>query len=264
MAAELIYIDHDFQGASRILAIPQATLGDQPVTLDQVRALLEGLAWKDSVRVASVSNITLSGPGASINGITLTNGDRFLAKDQTSQSENGIYVFNGSAVAATRALDANTFEELEAATVTVEEGSAAGSTFRQTQVNGVIGTNNVIWASFGTAAPAASESTAGVIQIATQSETDTGTNDLKAITPLKLAQWAGRKRKSIGTIGDGSATSFNIDHNFGTRDVTYDVYRNSGTYDSVGVLVTRPSINRITITTNSAPAAGALAVVVIG
>lgn len=37
------------------------------------------------------------------------------------------------------------------------------------------------------AVPDASETVKGIIEIATQGETDTGTDDLKAITPLKLA-----------------------------------------------------------------------------
>ena len=47
--------------------------------------------------------------------------DRFLAKNQTAPAENGIYIWNGAAVAATRALDANTAAELEQAIVTVED-----------------------------------------------------------------------------------------------------------------------------------------------
>jgi hypothetical protein len=39
----------------------------------------------------------------------------------------------------------------------------------------------------GTTVSAASETVAGIIEIATQAETDTGTDDLKAVTPLKLA-----------------------------------------------------------------------------
>lgn len=39
----------------------------------------------------------------------------------------------------------------------------------------------------------ASESIAGLIEIATQSETNTGTDDARAVTPLKLASWAGTK-----------------------------------------------------------------------
>ncbi len=63
------------------------------------------------VRVASTGNINLLAPGATIDGETMVNGDRFLAKNQSVPSENGIYIFNGSAVAATRATDADANNE---------------------------------------------------------------------------------------------------------------------------------------------------------
>lgn len=253
----------DFNNEARILNLLDPTLAQHPATKAYVDGAVEGLAWKDSARVATTANLTLSGPGATIDGITMATNDRVLVKDQTTQSQNGLYLWNGAAVAMTRTADASTFAELEQAVVTVEEGTSAGSTFRQTQVNGTIDTNNVLWSAFGTSAPAASETTAGIAELATQSETDTGTDDLRIVTPLKLGNWSGRKRKFTQTFGDGSATSFNIDHNFATRDVAVEVYRNSGSYDSVIVDVTRPTTNRVTLTFVSAPSASAFNVVVI-
>lgn len=254
----------DFNNEARILNLLDPTLAQHPATKAYVDGAVEGLAWKDSVRVASVANLTLSGPGATIDGITMATNDRVLVKDQTTQSQNGLYLWNGAAVAMTRTADASTFAELEQAVVTVEEGSSAGSTFRQTQVNGTIDTNNVLWSAFGTSAPAASETTSGIAELATQAETDTGTDDLRIVTPLKLANSSGRKRKFTQTFGDGSATTFNIDHNFATRDVSVEVYRNSGSYDSVIVDVARPTTNRVTLTFVSAPSASAFNVVVLG
>lgn len=253
----------DFNNEARILNLLDPTLAQHPATKAYVDGAVEGLAWKDAARVATTANLTLSGPGATIDGITMATNDRVLVKDQTTQSQNGLYLWNGAAVAMTRTADASTFAELEQAVVTVEEGTSAGSTFRQTQVNGTIDTNNVLWSAFGTSAPAASETTAGIAELATQSETDTGTDDLRIVTPLKLGNWSGRKRKFTQTFGDGSATSFNIDHNFATRDVAVEVYRNSGSYDSVIVDVTRPTTNRVTLTFVSAPSASAFNVVVI-
>jgi len=51
----------------------------------------------------------------------MSSGDRVLVKDQSSIPTNGIYIWNGAAVAMTRANDATTFNELEGAVVTVEE-----------------------------------------------------------------------------------------------------------------------------------------------
>ena len=256
--------DFDFNNAARIVNLPDPTLAQHPATKAYVDSAVEGLAWKDSVRVASTANLTITGPGATIDGVTMSANDRVLLKDQTAASQNGLYIWNGAAVSMTRAADANTFAELEQAVVTVEEGTSAGASFRQTAVNGTIDSTSVTWTSFGTSAAAATETTAGVLEIATQSETDTGTDDLRAITALKLNNWSGRKRKATATFGDGSATSFNIDHNFNTRDVQVEVYRNSGNYDSVLCDVARPSVNRVTLTFAAAPAASAFNVVVLG
>jgi hypothetical protein len=252
------------QGGAKITGLPAASASGEAVTYEQLNTAVEGISWKDSVRVASTANLTLSGPGATIDGVSMSAGDRFLAKDQSTQSQNGIYVWTGSGTAATRAPDASTSAELEGAVVTVEEGTSAGATFRQTQVNFTIDSGNVVWTSFGTSAPSASETTAGVAELATQAETDTGTDDTRIVTPLKLANSSNRKRKFTATVGDTSATTFNLDHNFNTRDVQVEVYRNSGNYDTVIADVTRPTVNRVTLTFASAPGTNAYAVVILG
>ena len=94
------------------------------VTKEYVDAVKVGLDFKDSVRVASTANVTVSGPGAAIDGITLSSGDRVLLKNQSTGSENGIYVFNGAASALTRATDADANAEVTAGMfVFVEEGT---------------------------------------------------------------------------------------------------------------------------------------------
>jgi len=75
-----------------------------------VDANIQGLDIKESVRVASpdATNINIASAPSAIDGITLTSGDRVLLKAQTTASQNGIYVFNGSGSAMTRSADANT------------------------------------------------------------------------------------------------------------------------------------------------------------
>ena len=100
------------------------------VSKEYVDAVKVGLDFKDSVRVASTANVTISGPGAAIDGITLSSGDRVLLKDQSTGSQNGIYIFNGAASAMTRATDADADAEVtsgmfvfvEAGTVNADNG----------------------------------------------------------------------------------------------------------------------------------------------
>ena len=95
------------------------------VSKEYVDAVKVGLDFKDSVRVASTGNLTISGPGSAIDGISLSSGDRVLLKNQSTGSENGIYVWNGAASALTRATDADADVEVTAGMfVFVEEGTA--------------------------------------------------------------------------------------------------------------------------------------------
>lgn len=61
-----------------------------------------------------------------------------------------------------------------------------------------------------------------------------------------------------------SATSYVITHNLNTRDVTAQVYLNSGTYEEVDVDIEHTSVNTITLRFASAPSASAYRVVVQG
>jgi hypothetical protein len=262
--AKKVFTDFDFQSVSKVVNLPTPSSSGDAAPKSYVDSLVEGLAWKDSCRVATQSNLNLSSPGATIDGITMASQDRVLVRAQSTASENGIYVWNGSSTAMTRSLDASTFPELEQAVTTVEEGTSAGTTYRQDQVNGTIGSSTITWVTFGTAAPAASETTAGVAEIATQAEVDAGTDDARIVTPLKLATYSGRIRKYVASFGDGSATSYVITHNFNTRDVQVSVFPNSGTYDDVVVDVGRTSVNEVTLVFATAPSSNAYRVVVVG
>jgi hypothetical protein len=187
-----------------------------------------------------------------------------LAIAQTTASENGIYVWNGAAVAMTRAIDANTAAELEQAIATVEEGTNAGASYRQTAVNFTLGSGAVAWTAFGTGATAASTGTAGIAALATQGEVDAGSVGNKIVTPATLASWSGRLKKIVQTIGDGSATQFTVTHNLNTLGVQVEVYRNSGNADTVLCDTERTGVNTVRLTFASAPTASQFVCVVIG
>lgn len=260
----LVNRDFDFNSAAKILNLIDPATAQEPATKAYVDSAVEGLAWKDSVRVRTASNINLAAPGASLDGITMTTGDRFLASAQTSGLENGIYIWNGAATPATRAPDMSTAAEVEQAVTTVEEGTSAGASYRQTAVNVTLGTTTLTWTSFGTASGSASESTSGVIEIATQAETDTGTDDARAVTPLKLKTASFLVRKYTTTFGDGAATSYTITHNLNTKVVHVSVYETGGSFRDVITEVQHTTVNSVTILTASAPASGAYTAVVIG
>lgn len=247
--------DLDFTGTgARIRGLPQATEAGQPLTFEQLGAALEGLSWKDDVRAASTANINLSSPGASIDGVSMTSGDRFLAKNQTTASQNGIYVWNGASTPATRSSDMDLSAEFNSATVPVVEGTTnAGTTWRQTAANPTVGSTSIVFTSFNAGAGAASETSAGIAEIATQGEVDAGSDDARFVTPAKLANYANRAKRYATDVGDGSNTSITVTHNLNTRDVNVTVRRNSGSYEQVLVDWGAATVNTVVLVFASAP-----------
>lgn len=255
----------DFNSVSRILNLPDGVQPQEPATVAQLGAVVQGVAWKDHVRAASTVNVTLTAPGTTMDTVVLVSGDRVLLKNQTVTSANGIYVFNGPATTLTRSTDADVFTELESAVVTVDSEVGAtngGTTWRQSEVNGTIGVTPVTWVSFGSSAPAATETVAGVAELATQAETDAGTDDARIVTPLKLATASSTRKLFETTVGDGVATSYTITHNLASRGVHVTVYRASGNFDEVGVEKQHSTTNTVTLVFSDAPSLNAFNVLV--
>lgn len=257
--------DLDMGSASRLTNLPDPTAAQHAATKAYVDSAVEGLAFKDSARVGTTGNINLSSPGSTIDGIALATSDRVLVKDQSTASQNGIYIWNGAASAMTRAPDASTAAELEQAVVTVEEGTAnEGSTWRQTEINFTLDTDPVAWTAFGVAVPQASETVQGKIELATQAEVNTGTDTERAVTPATLAGYTGHAKKYSTTFGDGSSTSYAITHNLGSRDVISQVRLAGSPYDVVICEIENTDTNTVTVKVNTAPASNAYRITVLG
>jgi phage-related tail fiber protein len=80
--------------------------------------------YKDSVRVATRSNINVGANVVAIDGITLANNDRVLLLGQSNQSQNGIYAWSSATSKLTRSNDADSIFELSTGNrVYVEEGN---------------------------------------------------------------------------------------------------------------------------------------------
>jgi len=108
-----------------------------------------GLSWKQPVKTATSANITRSGL-QTINGVAVVAGDRVLVKDQSTASENGIYV--ASATAWTYAVGADDWAEYVGAIVFVVEGSLTGTAWYCTaQPGGTLGVTAMNWSNFSVA-----------------------------------------------------------------------------------------------------------------
>lgn len=90
-------------------------------------------SWKQPVRVATTANITIAtalNAGDSIDGVTLVAGDRVLVKDQSTGSQNGLYLVGPI---PTRTADADSGPEVLGLLVHVLAGTVnGGKVFRLT------------------------------------------------------------------------------------------------------------------------------------
>lgn len=106
---------------------------------------------RPSVRVATTTNGTLAtafANGQSVDGITLVTDDRILLKNQSTGSENGIYVVQ-SAGAPLRAVDLDTGDIAGRVNAFVQEGTVNASTgWVCTSNNAVVGTDALVFMQF--------------------------------------------------------------------------------------------------------------------
>jgi hypothetical protein len=140
------------------------------VNKSYVDAIAEGLHVHASVKAATTQTLALesgdtvvynngsSGVGATLtlstgistlDGHTLTNGERVLIKNETNQAHNGIYI-RTSATVFTRTNDFDTIAEVSSGDfLFVEEGTLNGSNgYVQTETTTAIGTSPIIFEQF--------------------------------------------------------------------------------------------------------------------
>jgi len=142
--------------------------------------------FKKSVKVATTANITLSGV-QTIDGISVVAGDRVLVKDQTTASQNGIYIVNASTW--TRSVAAGGANEIDSAVVGVDQGTTNGgrfftNTFKTTDT---VGTTAMPWYEVATTSSTVSSAntlaTARTVQTNLGSTASASFNGSADITP---------------------------------------------------------------------------------
>jgi hypothetical protein len=258
--------------SQKVVNMADGSANSDAATYGQVLNLVNGLDFKASVRATSTANVTVSAPGATLDGVTLVNGDRILLKNQTTGSENGIYQFNGSAAALTRTADAIQGELTAGATVVVTEGTNKGTgAASPTPTQWTLATADPI--TIGTTALSFNQSGApGTTYTAGNGVTITsGSIAVNAVSGGGVSVAPGGVSVDhtkvpmlyAANVGDGSSTAITVTHNLGTRDVQVTLY-DSGTYAEVDVDVVHTSTTVATLNFATAPASNAYRVVVFG
>ncbi len=148
-----------------------------------VQGELQKLDSKQSVRAATTQNTTLSGV-QTIDGVALAVGDRVLVKDQTNANQNGIYLV--AAAAWARSTDADSGTKLTSgARVAVEEGAInAGRVWYLATFGAIsVGSTALQFREFRDEHPNATQTSVGLMRIATMAEALSGLLDDVAVTP---------------------------------------------------------------------------------
>jgi len=140
-------LDMDAGTSATITGLANPVNDSDAANKGYVDALAQGIDAKASCVVATTANITLSGT-QTIDGIAVSVGDRVLVKDQSTASQNGIYLCASSTW--TRTTDANTWDELVAAFTFIEKGTTqANNGYISTiTAGGTLGTTAVTFAQF--------------------------------------------------------------------------------------------------------------------
>lgn len=199
------------------------------VTKAQLDAMFRGLKWKNSVKAATTTNITLSG-AQTIDGVSIVAGDRVLVKNQSSASTNGIYV--AASGAWTRATDFDDSTEVSSgAAVPIEQGSTNGDSVQILTTDGAItvGTTALAFTRLGGSGVSYTADAEGGLTLSGSAFSillDTNSGLVLSAGGLKIdltqLSTLGIVRKYSGDVPSGS-TSATITHNLGTLDVVVQI-----------------------------------------
>ena len=206
----------------------------------------------------------------STDGVSPSLNDRILVKNQTTTSQNGIYtlttVGSGSTNwVLTRATDFDSAVEIAGGDFTfVDTGSTLANTgWVQVDEVTTVGTDPIVWQQFsGAGTYTASNGVqlvgsnfSGVVVSGGGLTVGAGGFDIDSAVVVK---------KYAANVGNGSATSYTITHNLGTKDVTVAVYDNSSPYAEVICDVQHTSTTAVTLLFSIAPTLNQYRVVVQG
>ncbi|RIV20790.1 head decoration protein [Fibrisoma montanum] len=231
--------------SQKITGLADPTSAQEAATKNYVDAAIQGVKWKDAVRVATTGNITLSGT-QTIDGISVVAGDRVAVIAQSAGAQNGIYV--AASGAWSRAADADSAAEVLGMSFFVSEGTSNGNKVytMTTDAPITLGTTALVFAQIGGGGVSYSNGTGITIS-----------GNTISIDTAVVA------RKYVAQIGNGSLTSITVTHNLGTKAVVVAL-RKVSTDEHWLTDVTSATTNTVTLGFAVAPTTNEFEVIVIG
>ena len=240
--------------------------------------------------------------GDIVDGVTLATGNRVLVKSQSNAAQNGIYVVQASG-AAVRATDFDAPSEVDGGDfIFVTGGTLYDNTGWVQTSTGIttIGTDAINFTQFSgagtylagdgltltgntfsvdvtpTSGSASLTNTGGAVEVKVNTSdglevtgSGLGINNGTGLTFSSGALTFDTSngygvRKLAFSIGNGSATSYTVNHALATRDVTVQIFDNASPYAQVEADVEHTDSNNLTIKFATAPTSDQYRVVVVG
>lgn len=202
----------------RIVNLADPSSGTDAANKQYVDNTAAGLDWKENVRAASTANMTIASAvinGASMDGVSLATGDRVLLKNQTSGSENGIYIVAATG-AASRATDADSSADIKNMIVRVSEGTTLGDTMWQLITDSVtLGTTALVFTVFSGGVTYSADGNGIELSSTTFGLELDGTSLSKSSSGLKIASAAAGAGlvESAGILAVGAGTGVTVNAN---------------------------------------------------
>ena len=261
-------------GNNKVLAVKTGTAGTDGVNLAQVQALVAGVGVFQGGYNATTNVPALTGAS----NVALTTGDFYVVTTDGSFFTETLEV--GDLIFANTTIPASSTPSLSDYTVVIQDANiaGAGATDGATE-KGVAGFDSANfnvsangWVQLDTtgvtAASYGSASAVGTFTVDAEGLLTAASNTTISIPASAVQNFCTEVESCVSTATTkngliGSASTWTINHGFGTRAVQVGVYLNSGNFDTVYARVTRPSTDEVTITVASAVGTNALAYSII-
>lgn len=254
----------------KITGLGNPTADQDAATKYYVDQAVQGLTWKQAANLLSVVNESLSGTTGTLNIDTYgalgpsNNGYRIVLTNQTTDTENGIYVYNdlgAGTYTLTRAADATPYNELIGATIFVQEGTTKASTSWSQQNHYLTSFAGQDWVQIAGAglytAGDGIDITTNVVSAVAGTGIVVDGSGINIDTTVVATKYS-------TSVGDGTNTSYTVTHNLNTRDIQVTVYDASSPYAEVTCDVQHSTVNTATVLFSVAPTSNQYRVVIQG